>query len=166
MIRVFPVAGDHQVVDTYGQPRPNGRTHQGQDIVAARGTPVVAVDDGRAERGEDPLGGHVVRLYTSDGVKYYYAHLEDARPASGAVRAGDVLGYVGTSGNAPRNLPHLHFGAYRAGDVAFNPYRELVAATVVAPPSPATSSSSGSSRAAAVLVVLALVAGVAVRGAR
>ena len=144
MLRVFPVAGRSQFADTWGAARDQGRQHEGTDIFAAEGTPVLAVSDGQARKGNDPLGGQVVTLTDSDA-RWYYAHLsgwEGEFPR--AVKAGDVLGYVGTTGNAAGKSPHLHFGKY-VGTEAQNPFAELTAARLVTAPAPAPSSSSSSS---------------------
>lgn len=94
--------------------RRGARTHLALDMLAPRGTPVLAADDGTVGRlGTTPMGGNIV--YTTDPQQrfvYYYAHLD--RHARGLsvgdkVRKGDVIGYVGTTGNAPANAPHLHF---------------------------------------------------------
>ncbi len=113
----FPVSGltAAAVQSRFGADRDGGaRAHEGIDIFAARGTPVVAVSAGMARPGSNGLGGNVVWLQDRQrGRAYYYAHLERAaltRPA--AVRAGDVLGFVGNSGNARTTAPHLHFGIY------------------------------------------------------
>ncbi len=93
-----------------------GPKHQGTDIFADRGTPVLAVDNGRARAAEDPLGGHVVYLTGETGYHYYYAHLDTREPVLEAagdvgidVRAGDPSGTVGTTGNAAGKAPHIHF---------------------------------------------------------
>jgi murein DD-endopeptidase MepM/ murein hydrolase activator NlpD len=114
---LFPVADatTANVRSVFGDSRDaGGRHHEGVDIFAPRGRPVVAVADGRAQAGTNTLGGNVVWLVDSTrGFRYYYAHLEDWAAGDGAtVRAGDVLGYVGNSGNAVTTPPHLHFGLY------------------------------------------------------
>jgi murein DD-endopeptidase MepM/ murein hydrolase activator NlpD len=115
---VFPVPsqGLEAVRSVFGDPREGGaRLHQGIDIFAPRLTPVVAVADGRAVPRQNDLGGNVVYLNTA-GASYYYAHLERAamdRPTR--VRAGDVLGFIGNTGNATATPPHLHFGIYDWG---------------------------------------------------
>ena len=93
-----------------------GPKHQGTDIFADRGTPVLAIDNGRARAAEDPKGGHVVYLTGETGYHYYYAHLDTREPVLEAagdmgidVRAGDPIGTVGTSGNAAGKAPHIHF---------------------------------------------------------
>ena len=133
---LVPVAGvvASQLRDTFDEGRDAGRVHRALDILAPRGTPVVAADDGRVLRvRQNALGGNTVYATDPAGrVVYYYAHLDAYRPglAEGAVIArGDVLGTVGTTGNAPKDTPHLHFqvmrmppdGKYWDGD-AINPY--------------------------------------------
>jgi murein DD-endopeptidase MepM/ murein hydrolase activator NlpD len=114
----FPVPsrGLAAVRSVFGDPRDGGaRRHEGVDIFAPRLTPVVAVADGRAVPRQNDLGGNVVYLNAA-GVSYYYAHLERAaieRPRR--VRAGDVLGFIGNTGNAAATPPHLHFGIYDWG---------------------------------------------------
>ena len=114
---VFPVADATaaNVRSVFGDSRDAGsRNHEGVDIFAPRGRPVVAVADGRARPDTNNLGGNVVWLDdNARGFRYYYAHLEDWATTNGAtVRAGDVVGYVGNSGNAITTPPHLHFGLY------------------------------------------------------
>jgi murein DD-endopeptidase MepM/ murein hydrolase activator NlpD len=118
---MVPVAGvaPGQVRNDYEAGR-GGRLHQALDLLAPRGTPVLAADDGRIGRlGTTPVGGNII--YATDPEErfvYYYAHLD--RHARGLsvgdrVRKGDVIGYVGTTGNAPANTPHLHFQVMRRG---------------------------------------------------
>ena len=104
--------------DSYNDARSGGRTHRALDIPAPRGTPVIAAAEGTIlSMRQNTLGG--TTLYLLDSQRrfvYYYAHLEryhDRMSQGVTVRQGDVLGYVGTSGNAPRNFPHLHFQAMR-----------------------------------------------------
>lgn len=113
MVPVDGVRPD-QVRDSFKEARDGQRQHHASDIMAARGTPVLAAGPGRVFRmSQNALGG--ITLYTVDGddrFVYYYAHLErysDMVTVGLEVRRGDVLGYVGTSGNAPPNAPHLHF---------------------------------------------------------
>lgn len=117
---MVPVDGiaPEQIPDTYWAKRDGGRIHHASDIMAPRGTPVVAATDGVVLRvGENKTGGTVV--YTTDFERrfvYYHAHLERVheRIREGLViQQGDVLGYVGTTGNAPPNAPHLHFQVMR-----------------------------------------------------
>jgi len=102
----------------FGETRANGaRGHEAVDILAPRDTPVVAVEDGTIEKlFYSQAGGTTIYQFDEAGrFCYYYAHLE--RYASGLrehthVSAGQTLGYVGTSGNAPKNTPHLHFAIF------------------------------------------------------
>ncbi len=106
-----------QIADTWGAPRLGGRTHQGQDIFAPRGTPVLSATDGFVTRVADSgLGGKHVFVTGAGGYRYYYAHLDDfANITTGQkVTRGMVLGVVGDTGNAKGTPPHLHFGMYTA----------------------------------------------------
>jgi murein DD-endopeptidase MepM/ murein hydrolase activator NlpD len=111
-----PVAGARasRVWPSFHAPRSGGRVHQAVDIMAPRGTPVVAADEGRVWKlRSNALGG--ITVYATDPLErfvYYYAHL--SRYHAGLFEGqplfrGDTLGYVGTTGNAPPNAPHLHF---------------------------------------------------------
>jgi murein DD-endopeptidase MepM/ murein hydrolase activator NlpD len=117
----FPIGGvEGRMQSGFGVARDAGRRqHEGIDIFAPRGTPVRAVAGGIARAGSNRLGGTVVWLYApGERRTFYYAHLD--RHAVGAmtlVRRGDVLGYVGNSGNARTTAPHLHFGIYEHGAV-------------------------------------------------
>jgi murein DD-endopeptidase MepM/ murein hydrolase activator NlpD len=130
----LPVQGatPARVRDTWGADRPGGRRHEGIDIFAPRGTPVLSATRGLVWRtGDNALGGRVVWVLGPGGDMHYYAHLDriaGIRPRQ-RVDAGTVLGYVGTSGNAERTPPHLHYGIYRAGGGAINPYPLLAAPT-------------------------------------
>ena len=123
---VFPVDGPHDFIDSWGYPRAGGRPHQGTDIMASRGTPLVAVEDGVLARvGNDRLGGIKLWVVGESGTHYYYAHLE--RYAIGVnegapVDAGDVIGYVGDTGDAKGTPPHLHFQLHPNGGDPVNPY--------------------------------------------
>jgi murein DD-endopeptidase MepM/ murein hydrolase activator NlpD len=118
-----PVVGVYpdQIPDTFNAGRSGGRTHNAVDILAPRGTPVLSADDGRVARlGSNALGG--ITVYAVDPDRrfvYYYAHLDRYRAglAEGMPLAkGEVIGYVGTTGNAPPGTPHLHFQVMRVGD--------------------------------------------------
>ena len=116
----LPQLTTQAVRSRFGAPREAGRrTHQGIDIFAPRGTPVVAVADGMAQPSTNELGGNVVWLHDgARGRTYYYAHLERwAWEEGGSVRAGDTVGFVGNTGNARTTPPHLHFGIYEGGPV-------------------------------------------------
>lgn len=121
----FPVAGkgNSAMQSFWGADRDGGaRSHEGIDIFAPRGTPVVAAGDGRLGfTGEKGLGGRQVWLYENEtGFSIYYAHLDSIAATSGAVLRGDTLGYVGNTGNAAGGATHLHFGIYGRGG-AVNP---------------------------------------------
>ena len=109
----------------YGDVRDGGRrTHEGVDIFAPRGTPVVAASSGLVTKvGENTLGGQVVWIWDmARGVRLYYAHLQEQSVRTGAfVRAGDIVGTVGNTGNAKTTPPHLHFGIYARGEGAIDP---------------------------------------------
>lgn len=104
------------VADTWGGPRSGGRSHEGQDIFAPRGTPVFSATSGYVYRiGQNPLGGNVVVVIGAGGRRYYYAHLEGSAKGlveGQAVTVDTLLGYVGDSGNAGGTPPHLHLGMY------------------------------------------------------
>lgn len=127
-----PVDGFHSFSDTWGAPRSGGRRHEGVDMLADRGTPVVAVEDGTIHRmSNTSRGGIAVWLDGIGGDRYYYAHL-DAWAAGLAVgqmvSRGEQIGTVGTTGNAPAHIPHLHweFHPDRGGPVNPTPLaREL-----------------------------------------
>jgi murein DD-endopeptidase MepM/ murein hydrolase activator NlpD len=122
---MVPVAGvrPSQVPDSYNDARQGGRVHHAVDILAPRGTPVLSADDGRVLRmRRNTLGGITIyAIDPADRFVYYYAHLERyARNlAEGqTVSKGEVLGYVGTTGDAPANTPHLHFQLMRRPNAA------------------------------------------------
>ena len=137
----MPVQGVsvRNVRDTFGAPRPGDRKHQGIDIFAPRGTPVVSTTRGIVSRvGENRLGGTVVWVLGPGGDRHYYAHLDSVADIRIGQRidAGQVLGTVGTTGNARGTPPHLHYGIYRRVSGAINPF-PLLASPAKPPPSPA-----------------------------
>ncbi len=104
---------------SFGEPRSGHRRHQGIDIFARRGTPVVAAAEGMVVRvgTTDRLGGNTVWVAGKPSTLYYYAHLDGFRRGLRVgehVEAGEVLGRVGNTGNARTTSPHLHFGVYPA----------------------------------------------------
>lgn len=127
---VFPVAGPHSYSDTFGAPRmfgtPYAHLHQGTDIFAASGTPLVACERGVVTRvGTDRLGGIKLWIVGASGTRYYYAHLSGYAPnlAEGlVVNAGDLVGFVGKTGNAQTSTAQLHFEVHPEGSSAINPY--------------------------------------------
>ena len=127
---VFPIAGPHSYSDTFGAPRmfgtPYQHLHQGTDIFAASGTPLVACERGVVTRvGTDRLGGTKLWIVGASGTRYYYAHLSGYAPniTEGlVVNAGDLVGFVGNTGNAISTPAHLHFEVHPDGGPAINPY--------------------------------------------
>lgn len=106
---VCPVAGRTRFVDDFGAPRPGGRLHEGTDLLAPRGTPVVASVNGVMRRHDSPRGGLAYYLRGDDGLTYYGAHLATFVRGDGRVRIGDIIGTVGDTGNAAGGPMHLHF---------------------------------------------------------
>ena len=133
----MPVVGiqTFDLSNSWGNPRDGGRRkHKGIDIFAPKGTGIVAVADGIISYlGEQPKGGLCLWLATENGTSFYYAHLD--RWAAGLyegmeVRSGELLGYVGNTGNARTTPPHLHF-AVNDNDEMVNPYPILTRAVPV-----------------------------------
>ncbi|WP_034410393.1 M23 family metallopeptidase [Derxia gummosa] len=114
-----------RLYDSWGNARDGGRRrHEGIDIFAARGTPVLATTRGRITRvGMNSLGGKVVWVLGPGRQMHYYAHLDDwaGRAAGEWVWPGEVIGRVGNTGNAAGGPTHLHYGIYAAGG-AINPW--------------------------------------------
>ncbi len=136
---LLPVAGANmaKVADSFNEGRDTDRTHHAIDILAPRGTPILSADDGKVLRmSSNSLGG--ITMYTVDPenrLVYYYAHMDhynDAMSPGRAIVKGDTLGFVGTTGNAPKDTPHLHFqvmawpanGKYWNGE-PIDPYQAL-----------------------------------------
>jgi murein DD-endopeptidase MepM/ murein hydrolase activator NlpD len=116
----IPVEGirPDQLTRTFDDQRSGTRQHQALDIIAPRNTPVKAVEDGTIARLflSNAGGITIYQFDPSESYAYYYAHLEryaDGLKEGDRVRKGQVLGYVGTSGNAPKDTPHLHFAVFR-----------------------------------------------------
>ena len=146
-IEAFPNrSGDVEFFDSWGAPRPGGRRHRGIDIHSPKGSPVVAVADGFViARKWHRDSGFYIKIAHADGWVSAYVHLNNDTPGSddgnggesGAfapgieigsfVQAGDLIGYVGDSGNAEGTVPHTHFALERDGS-KINPYPLLVEA--------------------------------------
>lgn len=143
---VFPVAGDNNYTDTWGAPRSGGRTHEGTDIMADKMVPVVAAAAGTigwVHDGQDGRTCCALALEHDDGYASWYIHLNNDTPgtddglaigiADGIttgvhVEAGQLLGWVGDSGNAEGSGSHLHFEIHDPNGTPFNPYPSLVEA--------------------------------------
>jgi murein DD-endopeptidase MepM/ murein hydrolase activator NlpD len=148
MIRVFPVAaeGSPHFTNDYGVPNlRGGGLHQGIDIFADEATPVVAVDDGAIRYAVEGTGGNVFYLHADDGTSYYGAHMLSTEGASGRrVVAGEILGYVGRTGNASSTSPHLHFEVHpNAGAGTVSPFEDLSALPPPSVTAPAASPATG-----------------------
>jgi murein DD-endopeptidase MepM/ murein hydrolase activator NlpD len=136
----LPIQGlnSHDIQDTFSQGRAGGKLHEATDILAPRGTPVVAVQDGIIQKlFLSKPGGITIYEFDHVGVFcYYYAHLQsyaEGLTEGMSVKRGDVIGYVGTTGNAPPQTPHLHFAIFRLGPekhwwqgTAIDPYPVLM----------------------------------------
>jgi LysM repeat protein len=125
-INVFPAQGPCSYGDTYGAPRGGGRFHEGVDIIANAGRWVYAVQDGTLTKKyvDTPgsLSGNGWRLTVAGGTYFFYAHLSAFAPGlsvGSAVRAGQIIGQVGMTGDAP--IPHLHFEVHPGGGASVNP---------------------------------------------
>lgn len=107
--------------DTFDETRDGTRHHEALDILAPRNTPVLAVEDGKVAKLflSKPGGLTIYQFDPTSTYAYYYAHLEryaDGLKDGESVRRGQVIGYVGTSGNAPPGTPHLHFAIFKLTD--------------------------------------------------
>jgi murein DD-endopeptidase MepM/ murein hydrolase activator NlpD len=126
----FPVYGAADIADDWGGPRQIG-PHQGNDIFAPFGSPVLAVAGGTVHKvGTLPISGNRLWVYADGGDTFFYAHLSAFSPAAvnGArVKAGTVLGFVGNTGDAEPTPPHLHFEVHPGGEDAVDPHAILLA---------------------------------------
>jgi murein DD-endopeptidase MepM/ murein hydrolase activator NlpD len=137
---IIPVEGVSaaDIQDTFDQGRGTERKHEATDILAPRGTPVIAADDGVIKKLflSKPGGNTIYQFDPTEQYCYYYAHLDryaDVIREGMTVKQGQVIGYVGTTGNAPANTPHLHFGIFKLGaekrwweGTPINPYPILI----------------------------------------
>ncbi|RDK88763.1 M23 family metallopeptidase [Marinirhabdus gelatinilytica] len=145
----FPVsgAGNKNIQSFWGAPRGGGkRSHEGVDIFAPKGTPLIAITDGRiSSTGNRGLGGKQVWLRDGlFGKTIYYAHLDSIAVKTGQrVQLGDTLGFVGNTGNAKTTEPHLHFGIYKGSTGPVNPY-PFIKQTEIPEISPINKATSGS----------------------
>ena len=120
---VIPVQGikPEQLVRTFTDARGSSRKHEAIDILAPTGTPVVAIENGKIARLFNSKAGGIT-IYQFDPTErfcYYYAHLDryaDGLRENDTVRQGQIIGYVGISGNAPKDTPHLHFAIFRLSE--------------------------------------------------
>lgn len=133
--KTFPVGGTPDFSDSWGNPRSGGRTHKGNDLMAPKGTPVLAIADGTIFKttptwspGNPSLGGISVWLRDTNGTTYYYAHLNAIAGGIGVgtnVRVGQVIAFVGNTGNAYPGASHVHFEIHPGGGGAVDPYKIL-----------------------------------------
>lgn len=128
-IPVLPGVAVKDLDDTWGDARANGRTHEGIDIMAPKGTPVVSITDAVVTTVENSgNGGNHVFTANPGGERFFYAHLDSfavGLSEGQTLKAGDVIGYVGNTGNATGGPDHLHFGIYSNDRVTTNPFPRL-----------------------------------------
>lgn len=154
---IFPVLGGASYSNDFGNARSGGRTHEGNDLFAPKLTKLVAVVDGTVQyvAYPEPSWGYGIFLNDEAGYQYRYLHVNNDAPGtddgvgggmnayapnveSGAnVLAGQIIGYVGDSGNAEQTSPHLHFEIRRPDGNPINPYESLQASTIISNPEPA-----------------------------
>ena len=123
--RACPVDGPNAYTDTWGANRGGGRTHEGVDMMAPRGTRLVAAESGVVGNMKvGNLQGNGLWIYGNSGDHFFYAHLDGYAPGLSVgqqVAAGELIGYVGSTGNASYSAPHLHFEYHPNGGAAVNP---------------------------------------------
>ncbi len=154
---VFPAIGKVSYSNDFGAPRSGGRTHEGNDIMGAKMTPLVAAVDGTITfvPWPEPSYGYMVSIEDSDGFEYNYIHINNDTPKTddgvgGGANAyapymeqgskvvrGQLVGYMGDSGNAETTAPHLHFEIRAPDGTALNPYDSLQKSTKINTPVPA-----------------------------
>jgi peptidoglycan LD-endopeptidase LytH len=123
---VCPIRGPVSFIDSWGFPRAQG-SHQGVDLMSPLGTPNVAVVSGNVEFKSGGTSGLGARLYGDDGTLYYYFHLSAYEGGPRHVGQGEVIGYVGNTGDASGGAPHTHFEVHPGGGAAVNPYPSVAA---------------------------------------
>ena len=127
----FPVYGKATVADDFGAPRADTGAHEGNDVFAEFGAPVLAVADGVVERvGTLPISGNRLWIRTKAGDAFFYAHLSAFSPDAvngRKVKAGTVLGFTGNTGDAEPTPPHVHFEIHPGGKDAIDPHAILLA---------------------------------------
>jgi len=119
-VAVCPIWGPVSFTDTWHAPRPGGRLHEGVDLMAPFGTPDVAVTSGRIEHNSGPNEGNGIFLYGDNGNTYYYFHLSSYAGGPRHVQTGEVIGYVGATGDTTAN--HTHFEIHPGGGAPIDPY--------------------------------------------
>ena len=121
-----PVDAPNSFIDSWGYPRSGGRTHEGTDIMAASGAPVVAIADGTITyAGYGSSAGYWIVLTGDDGHGYWYMHNTKNLVSGGHVRVGQQIATVGNTGNASGGAPHVHFEYHPGGGGPINPYPML-----------------------------------------
>ena len=154
----FPVSAGASYSDTFGAPRSGGRSHEGQDLVSAKGTPLLAAVSGRITRLRHDLSGlsgNSLTITADDGWSYVYIHLNNDSPGTddsanrfeyafapglalnNRVTAGELVGFLGDSGNAEQTIAHLHFEIHQPDGAVINAFASLRAAST-APAIPRT----------------------------
>lgn len=151
---VFPVLGNASYYDDFGNPR-TGHTHEGNDLFAPKMTPLVAAVDGtiRWVQYPEPSWGYAISIRDAEGFSYWYLHVNNDNPGTddgqgGGLHAyapdiingapvvkGQLIGWVGDSGNAETTSPHLHFEIHDQNGTPYSPYQSLQAATKITTPS-------------------------------
>jgi murein DD-endopeptidase MepM/ murein hydrolase activator NlpD len=122
-----PIAAPHSFIDSWGFPRSGGRTHEGTDMMAEMGAPVVALTDGAITySGVGSLSGNWLILTGDDGHDYMYMHNRENLITSGRVKVGEQIATVGDTGNAQGGAPHVHFEYHPNGGGPVNPYPLLM----------------------------------------
>ena len=116
-----PIHGPTAYSDTWGASRSGGRRHEGVDMISSKGTPLVAAVSGTVQFKQNSLGGNAVWLTGNDGFSTTTPTSARYEGSSRSVSQGEVIGYVGATGNA-RGTPHLHFEVHPGGGAPVNPY--------------------------------------------